>query len=196
VNLAVIAAFTAATVSILNIILTAWLNRGSQFLQWQREQARPIAARVLTHSDEARLAWMRGVQLEKELRSLGDKDKKRAGELEEQARKFFAANRDAFDKLRFEAAQLTLIATPQTREAARALMKHHMDLAMPDIPQLVMATRRRPIAEMETLIALEAALIDTFRADLGLPSDPRWLVRKRKNTLIRGRDISQSPRQP
>jgi hypothetical protein len=40
-NLAVIAAFTAAAVSFVNIIVTSRLASGSQFRQWQREESGP-----------------------------------------------------------------------------------------------------------------------------------------------------------
>jgi hypothetical protein len=53
-NLAVIAAFTAAATSLINIIVTARLTSGSQFRQWQREEARPSTAR--TSLSRARLA--------------------------------------------------------------------------------------------------------------------------------------------
>jgi hypothetical protein len=57
VNLAVIAAFTAAAISLVNVVLTARLTRGSQFRQWQRETALPITARILALSEEATEAW-------------------------------------------------------------------------------------------------------------------------------------------
>ena len=60
VNLAVIAAFAAAAISLVNVVLTARLTRGSQFRQWQREEARPITARILTLSGKPGLSMALG----------------------------------------------------------------------------------------------------------------------------------------
>ena len=182
VNLAVIAAFTAAAVSVLNIILTAWLTRGSQFLRWQREEARPITARLLAHSGEARLAWLRATLVRQEWTRLGDDDRDRLVPLERERVEYVAAARAASAKLLLEAADLDLIATPPTRAAATELAEAH-SWAQTFLVNLLSAGRpsekefTRAFEQVDDLHAREQALIDKFRADLALPRDRNWLRR-------------------
>jgi len=162
VNLAVIAAFTAAAISLVNIVVTAWLASGSQFRQWQREEARPITARILALSGEACLAWSH------------------ADKAEDDRQKHLQEGVAAVNKLRYEQAQLNLIATPPTRQAAESLVNGHMFAAAQLLGALRSDLQPTPMDELTaTLEAWERALIDKFRADLGVPADRRWLRRLR-----------------
>ena len=56
-DLAAVAAFTAAGLSLVNIGLSARLASRGQREQWRREQERPIVARCLTLSADALSEW-------------------------------------------------------------------------------------------------------------------------------------------
>lgn len=53
VNLTAIAAFTAAGLSLVNIVLSARLTRHHHLEQWRRDEERPVVARLLTLSQTA-----------------------------------------------------------------------------------------------------------------------------------------------
>jgi hypothetical protein len=116
VNLAVIAAFTAAALSligvIINVVWTYRLSRRTQLEQWRRNEERPIVARLLTLSDSAADKWLDGGYARGEwLNSLADSD--RASE-DTKAKETFYEQWDAgsalCEKFEFEIAQLDLIA--------------------------------------------------------------------------------------
>jgi hypothetical protein len=129
VNLAVIAAFTAAAVSVLNLVVTAKLTSGSQFRRWQREEARPITARLLILSREGRRAWLRIASTRRELLDVSDADSSVEG-LQKRHRDQMAAAWTVSEELGSEDAALWLIATPPTREAASALVNKHQSIEM------------------------------------------------------------------
>lgn len=168
-NLAVIAAFTAAAISLVNIIVTSRLTSSSQFRQWQREEARPIVARILALSAEVRYAWAW------------------PSESEEDREKTLRAGVEVVNKLHYEQAQLNLIATPPTRQAAESLITGHRYAAAKLAGLLRDDLQHPPMAELTvTLAEREQALIDKFRADLGVPADRRWLRRLRRRPGGRG----------
>ena len=174
VNLAVIAAFAAAAISLVNVVLTARLTRGSQFRQWQREEARPITARILTLSGEARSAWHWADAAREEALSLSSDDKpgERAAQLTEKQRDEVAAGVAATSKLRDQLAQLNLIATPSTRRAADSLVTAHMYTAAQFAGFLRADIDQQTMDQLtSTMEERERALIDKFRADLGVPGE-------------------------
>ena len=52
-NLAVAAAFLAALLSLVNVLITARLASQGRLQQWRREEMRPVVARILSLSREA-----------------------------------------------------------------------------------------------------------------------------------------------
>lgn len=202
-TLATAAAFTAAAISLLNIIVTARLAKLGTLHQWHRDEMRPIVASILALSREMLATWdsltltrvlwlgMRGDpakhdQMEKF--QLKDLDKWEAG-LKQVSR------------LRGEVASLDLIAHIPARQAARALLQAHEDMS-----DLLLREHREdasPKAASDTIQAfhesckrLEDDLIEKARADLGLPG-AGWRALLRISPA-RGRDLpvpaEQGPR--
>jgi hypothetical protein len=57
VSIAVAAAFLAALLSLVNVLITARLASQGRLQQWRREEMRAVAARILALSREAGMAW-------------------------------------------------------------------------------------------------------------------------------------------
>jgi hypothetical protein len=189
VNLTAVAAVIAAAASVINIAVTAVLTRRSQFRQWQREEARPIAARLLALSEEAGREWHRFSRTRTARLALSPgEDDDYAARLQQEERDYLAAGRHASDKLRFELAQLELIAAPLTREAARSLAYHHMVAQLQCENRHVLGMRPVDLEGLpHDLRRLEKRLISQFRADLGVPRDPLSLTLGRYRSRRRWR---------
>ena len=56
-DLTAVAAFTAAGLSLVNVVVTARLAGRERHAQWRREEVRPIIARILALSRETRDEW-------------------------------------------------------------------------------------------------------------------------------------------
>jgi hypothetical protein len=179
VDLAAIAAFTAAAISLVNVIIIARLARRTHLQQWRREEARPIVARILALSSEASSAWINGALLREESLSVGDDPAKRTEVLKLQNQEFdqWKRGRSALDKLRFEVAQLDLIAAQPVRDAAAALLLSHESVAIAQFRSVdssagLMKTVMESKAKM-----LQTDLVERTREDLGLPRDGRRAAR-------------------
>lgn len=183
-NLAVIAAFTAAAVSLVNIIVTARLASGSQFRQWQREEARPLTVRILTLSAHTRFVWARAVHAHADWLRLSQDDE-RARELQERKREYLAEGWTELGKLNFEVSQLNLIAAHATREAAAALAKGHENVYVALSGHLSQEGLSDAVAVLNKLLVQQDTLIGKFRADLGVPPGRNWLRRIRRRTPAR-----------
>jgi hypothetical protein len=164
VDLAAAAAFTAAALSLVNVVITARLARRENREQWRREQERPIVARILTISSDMISNWSKLVAAEE--RSAGAlNDELRATE-NESARQHLVTGTELSEKLRFEAAQLDLLAGPQVREAAHHLAGFHNRI-MIDITASAPGLAPLKI-HAASLYALHDRLVEQARADLGL----------------------------
>lgn len=185
VNLAVVAAFTAAAISLVNVLITARLARGGQFRQWQREDAGPIIERVLVLSDELRLSWS-GVA--EDLKTLSrNLVSPRTNEYEAESAdnyrdtlqtkiyELLLEGRDKFVDLSNGVSALQLISPPPTRNAASRLKDGHQSI--------LTAFERYPLEnELPDIIKKRAAidsaeqdLADSFRTDLGVSRGRKWL---------------------
>ncbi|MGE5136764.1 MAG: hypothetical protein ACM32E_28190 [Gemmatimonadota bacterium] len=175
-TLATAAAFTAAAISLLNIIVTARLGKLGTLHQWHRDEMRPIVAKILALSRETLATWdsltltrilwlrMRGDPAKHD-----EMEKYQLKDLEE-----WETGHDQVAALRVEVASLDLIAHIPAREAARALLQAHEDTS-----RLLLREHREdaPLkgagdtirAFREDRKRLEDDLIEKARADLGLP---------------------------
>lgn len=104
-NLATVAAFMAAGLSLVNIVIGARLTRRGGREQWRRDQERPVVARSLTLSVNARRAWWEvSMELQGVLRGEKLRYPKELGE-----------GRESLADLRFEIAQLDLLSSRGVR---------------------------------------------------------------------------------
>jgi hypothetical protein len=163
VNLTAVAAFTAAGLSLVNVIVTYRLNRRARLDEWRRNEERPIVARLLRLSAEASREWAStGVE---KMQAHGLPQEKRdaayASVLEH-----FGKGRELLESANYEVAQLDLLAGPRVREAAAELVKVHGTAAFRVNP----ASGRRgvlPSEELGAIALLHDRLVEATRADTG-----------------------------
>ncbi len=127
-DLVAVAAFTAAGLSLINVLVSARLNSRGHLEQWRRDEERPIVARMLTLSADALSAWHSAGSARRDwidsLRSDpsgGNVDAK----VQEEAVEHWGTGSQLYDKLRFELAQLDLIAGRPLRDVAASLFREH-----------------------------------------------------------------------
>jgi hypothetical protein len=174
VDLTAVAAFTAAALSLVNVVLSYRLTRRGHREQWRREQERPIVARCLTLSDQASLEWRHVSEAKQDM---NESDAWAGSNAQEQWRK----GAQLIVDLRFEVAQLDLLASRPVRQAAGELVRAHaMEAArLRDDERLAApikeAARRSGQDDSEGRRAsqvrigeLQSALVEVTRADLGL----------------------------
>ena len=156
------AAFAAAGLSLVNVVVTARLAHHGQGEQWRREQERPIVARCVALSVDLRDEWWEASFARLDIQApVG-------AQLDVQKR----VNRgwQALRNLRYEVAQLDLLASPPVRQAARDLVTVHEQemtrLAFPPNPATDENAAR--LASHAKIGKLEEALVERTRTDLGL----------------------------
>ena len=159
-NLTTVAAFTAAALSLVNVAISYSLARRGHREQWRREQERPIVARCLALSDEVRSEWWES--------SLAQEDRV-SGQLpdDSKARQHSQKGRQLMPNLRFEVAQLDLLASSAVRQAADELMSEHRKAGMLSLLKGSGDHQGRDM-QHKMLGQLQLKLIDATRADLGL----------------------------
>jgi hypothetical protein len=162
-DLAVVAAFTAAGLSLVNVVITTRMARRGQREQWRREQERPIVARCLTLSRTARDEWGAAAVAKRDMNA----DDPWLGSVADQHRK---KGVQLMRDLQYEVAQLDLLASRAVRQAAWRLVRTHeepmvglLGKAGEDNYQVRMAS------DFETM-DMEAKLVELTRVDLGLRS--------------------------
>jgi hypothetical protein len=170
VDLAAAAAFTAAALSfvsvIINVVLTYRLTSRGHREQWRREQERPIVARTLTLSDDALSAWQEASlakQRMSEHMSEGD------AWPDTETKRRWEKGWQLIEDLRYEVAQLDLLASGPVRKAASELVRAHMGewvRAVETGPGLDYDEGRQ--ASQVKIRELRSVLVERARADLGL----------------------------
>ena len=155
------AAFTAAGLSLVNVAISARLVSRGQREQWRRDQERPIIARCLTLSDDALSEWWDASVAKQD----ADADTYRAA-----MDPHWDKGRQLLHDLRYEVAQLDLLASRAVRQVTRDLVAAHeteptrlVTLAKPG--QDDFKGRRAAQVRIEEL---QGALVERARADLGL----------------------------
>jgi hypothetical protein len=159
-DLAAIAAFTAAGLTLVNVGISARLTRTGSLEQWMRDTERPIVAKALLSQDAAK-AWREAESFRGQYDGGPDRT------IITQAGDAWRRGISLFDQLNFEFAQLDLIAGDPLRERARALLVLHDSLRHTVRPTSgsSASTERE---EFNTLAQFADQLIAAARADLGV----------------------------
>ncbi len=123
----------------------------------------------LALSREARWAWIRAAVARKKW--LTREDDEDGCDLQQEESEYLAAGKAAYTKLRFEVAALDLIAARATRDAAAALAGEHLTAEVFAKEGVYGKELSEVTAQVNALMALEQALLNKFRADLGLPRE-------------------------
>jgi hypothetical protein len=162
VDLTAVAAFTAAALSLVNVVMSARLTSREHREQWRRDQERPIVARSLTLSDDALTA---GHNTSLATSIMGEGDEWPDTKMKQRWQKGWQLLED----LRYEVAQLDLLASGPVRKAARELVRAHEEdwvRVVETKPGVHDAEGGR--ANDVKIRELQSALVETTRADLGL----------------------------
>jgi hypothetical protein len=171
-NLAVIAAFTAAGLSLINVALSARLSSRSTRHQWRREQEQPIVANILTLSSDAINEWQQTGSGKTVWREAGkpiklDED---GFNLWTEYREHWTKGNELFKALRYEAAKLDLLASRGVRLAATRIVTAHDSARYrmrPNGPHEAFGYRAlREIAQFHE------RLVNQTRADFGIEGLP------------------------
>ena len=175
-NLATEAAFTASGVALIigvfSVVWGARLSSRAQLEQWRRNEVRPIVARVLTLSEDARAQWIEawGARQKWEAAMSADPDRgpetTKAGD---EARDQWKAGSELYGKLRFETAQLDLFAGRPVRDVAAKLVRAHESPQHWLRPASGASDLLRTLTEHDHKIAeVHVELVAKAREDLGL----------------------------
>ena len=159
-DLAAVAAFTAAGLSLVNVAISARMASRGHREQWRRDQERPIVARCLTLSADVLSEWWDASVAKQD----ADADSPRNW-----VDPHWHKGRQLLHDLRFEIAQLDLLASRTVRQAARGLEMAHEK----EVTRLLLAKpgedgfEGRQAAQVK-IEKLQSALLEGARADLGL----------------------------
>jgi hypothetical protein len=174
VNLTTVAAFTAAGLAFVGVVVNVFwgyrLSSRAQLEQWRRNEERPIVARILTLSEDARKQWdQTGTTRRDWIDSLSaDPDRGDAETKAREASNQWDAGVELYGKLRFEAAQLDLTAGAALRDVAARLVREHESLWHWLRPASPMNDWSLLAEENNKIVWSHAELIRTARADLGV----------------------------
>jgi hypothetical protein len=167
-----VAAFTAAGLSLVNVGYSAWLNSRGHLEQWRRDVERPIVAQIITLSGDALSAWRDASLARQEWIASLHADLDRQHEdvgARDRAAEQWAAGSDVYDKLRFELAQLDLVAGPPLRETAGALVRHHESMRHYIRPASAASDWSDQVTDLNNkIVTFHRDLVVKTRADLGL----------------------------
>jgi hypothetical protein len=155
-----------------NVGFSAWLNSRGHLEQWRRDVERPIVAKIITLSGDALNAWRDASFARQEWITSVHADLDRQHEdigARDRAAEQWAVGSDAYDKLRFEMAQLDLVAGPPLRHTAGALLRHHESMRHYIRPASAASDWFEQVTDLNNkVIALHSDLVLKTRADLGL----------------------------
>jgi hypothetical protein len=171
-DLVAAAAFTAAALSLVNVGVSAWLNSRGHLEQWRRDVERPIVAQIITLSGDALNAWQDASHARQEWIASTHADLDREHEdigARDRAAEYWAIGSGAYDKLRFEMAQLDLVAGPPLRDAAGALLRRHESMRHYIRPAGGASNWFELATNLNNeIVELQGDLVVKTRADLGL----------------------------
>lgn len=190
-SVAAIAAFAAAGISLVNVLVTSRLTRGGQKEQWRRETERPIVASLLATSKECLETWTDAASQMKTLNESQEAGEPFSGEIHEAVVKMvktYANGWALVEKLNGIASELDLIASTAVSQAVNELVDRHAAIrrdVAPSVPNPPGTVERygHEIAD------LRAKVIAATRADIGV--DAAWLRgrwRSRRTMLNARRD--------
>jgi hypothetical protein len=197
VTLTTVAAFTAAGLALIGVVVNVFwgyrLSSRAQLEQWRRNEVRPIVARVLTLSEDARLQWAVAARLIRKWREALEAVKEdpswgsEVTKVHEEASARLTAGRELYSKLRFETAQLDLFAGQAVRDVAHRLFNVHKGLNdrvrlepepiseryKPGSSFALLEEEMFPVEQGMIIDALHAELVEKTRADFGLTASDR-----------------------
>jgi hypothetical protein len=167
-NLAVIAAFTAAGLSLINVALSARLSSRGARDQWRREQAQPLIAKLLNLSTDAIQQWRDAAALKPKLFEAAEAgvDDERGKPLLDEIRGHWSKGQDQYLAMRDEAAQLDLLTSRAVRNASWRLVAQHRRALMnllPDDPNTSFTQR-----DVHLIDRWHERLINATRQDFGI----------------------------
>ena len=171
VNLATVAAFAAAGLSLVNVAVSARLTSRGRLDQWRREQEQPVVARMLTLSSDAVREWklMAAAKLSvvaridrPDVHGHEDLAALRARVTEHRERGW-----ELCTSLYFEAAQLDILADPPVRATAHELVRAHEHAYLQLVSTNVGETSDMPTMHHRAM-DLHEKLVMTTRQDFGL----------------------------
>lgn len=182
-SITAIAAFVAAGLSLVNVIVSYFLSRRGQLSQWRRDSERPIAVNVLSLSRELssqlstvameRAKWLTSIHQSRDNENAAARDAA-ASQLQ--------MGWDTFEQLRHEVTGLDLIAGPAPRKTAERLVSAHESLVHWLRP--ASGTSEPPgetFAKQSNVIAqAEQDLVSAIRQDIGVDGPAgfaRWFGR-------------------
>jgi len=167
-SLAVVAAFTAAFLSLVNVAVSARLSRRGSLEQWRREQAQPVVARLLTLSDDLDRARDDFVATNLSI-WLKQKEGTDVAELEQKAQTQMEHINELFHDIEYQQALLDLLAGPRLRETVSLLIGENRQLNMlVNLHKQYTQELAQPIRE--NLYSLREELIEGTRADFHIRS--------------------------
>jgi hypothetical protein len=151
-------------VSLVNVGISARLTRRSQREQWRRNDERPIVARCLTLSGDGLREWEKASGAKEAANPGPDPDPYRSW----QEHPKWEKGRKLIEDLRYEVAQLDLLAGSAVRQVANGLLEAHLE----EVARLLRAEPGRDEVEARRartrILELQWALVDAAREDLGL----------------------------
>jgi hypothetical protein len=187
VDLTAVAAFTAAVLSLVNVAFSYRLSSRANLEQWRRNEERPIVARMLTLSADALAQWQRAGQARSNWIESLSADPNQGHEdttARDEARDQWDTGSELYDKLRFEVAQLDIMAGRPLRDVAAKLVREHespwhwLRPASGGEANLLESLYE----QHNKIVGLHAELVERTRTDLGLDSSlqvpPRSLLAK------------------
>lgn len=204
-NWATVAAFSAAALSLANVVVSAWLARRRNLEGWRRDAERPAVAHILTLSDSCFRAWSKAWDSgNKWFASCMDDDGLYIGQGDTNAKAeafdHLRQGSDLLEELRFEVAQLDLVAGQSVRDAAHALVGAHANTQRQVSPDEL--TKHAPVVTPSTsslkkgeINQLERILVAAARADLGLDTDYEERRALRSDWWFYTRAVVRSKRQ-
>jgi hypothetical protein len=176
VNAATIAALIVAGGAfvgvVVNVIWSYRLSSRSRLEEWRRDEERPIVARILTLSTDALAKWEQTGQARRDWIDSLRADPDRGSEdtkARDEARDHWGAGSELYGKLRFEAAQLDLIAGRPLRDVANKLVREHESVLHWLRPASGASDWLESLVEQNNkIVGLHTELVERTRADLGV----------------------------
>lgn len=185
VDLVAVAAFTAAGLSLVNVVVSSRLNSHGHLEQWRRDEERPIVARMLTLSADALSAWNLAGHARRDWIDSRNSDPSGGNvdtKAQDEAAEHWGTGSELYDKLRFELAQLDLIAGRPLRDVAASLVRGHESVRHWIRPASGASDWYELLTEQNNkIIRLHGDLIERTRADLGLD---RISISRRLRSLL------------
>jgi hypothetical protein len=175
-DVAAVAAFTAAGLSLVNVGISARLARQGRLDQWRRDTELPIVAKVLTLSEECQTSWSNTARAKRLLASdtPGDDVANRNA-----ATQAWEAGCSSLERLRFEIAQLDLMAGATLRSAVKALAVPHESLARFLRPTSGLGDFFELWGrESNAITHLQSEVVGSARADLRIDTHWRLFARR------------------